>query len=629
MTFNKTIRIFLKSLTATVCCCWTLTALGNNHLIDSLHQKLNTTLSKQERSAILNELAWQYRRQDTDQALSYAKEALELAITSESKKDEGDSYARLGVNYKNKGEFVQANEAYLACLRIRILLKDHIGVVNINNNLGVLSELQGDLEQALKFYQEAETLIKQHDMPIQKMAAVYENKGVLFDKLGKVDSAQILFQLSKEGWESVGNEVATLRIHNHLGVIYYRKREWALALREFQHMWDIYRLLGDKEGEARSLQNIGSVYVDLENYALAIQYLLAADSMTSQLGDRYLLKDIYKNLSKTYEQTKNFEESLRYFQQHAALKDSILDETKTRQIAEYQTLYEVERKKKETLKLRTDLERNTFQRNSLIGSSLFLVILGLLLALNFRQQLKNNRLLAEAKDTENKQKILTLMNEQEINSMNAMLDGQQQERQRIAQELHDRLGSMLATIKLYFGTLEEWMQDVLEVKMQQYIQAQDLLDEACSEVRKISHNLHSGELQQFGLERVVRELADKISKSEQLTVTVTTHEVQRLEASTERHLYRIIHEMLSNAIRHSQAKNIEIQLIRHNGELTLTCEDDGIGFDPIPAEETAGMGLRSIRKTVEQRLAGEFRIDSHEGSGTFIGVDIPIQIEKH
>ena len=193
----------------------------------------------------------------------------------------------------------------------------------------------------------------------------------------------------------------------------------------------------------------------------------------------------------------------------------------------------------------------------------------------------------------------------------------------MAIDLHDRLGGILSMVKLHFSVVTESLSkdDQAHAK---FMKASDLLDQATGEVRSISHNLLSGVLMKFGLVPALEDLKDKISQTGKLKVTLYSNELNNvLSAEQELQLYRIVQELISNILKHSQAKEANIQLTKGDESVNLIVEDDGIGFDLKAVNKKTGIGLSNLKARVA-KLNGNFHIDSGRGAGTTISIDIPI-----
>ncbi|WP_298316802.1 sensor histidine kinase [uncultured Aquimarina sp.] len=216
-----------------------------------------------------------------------------------------------------------------------------------------------------------------------------------------------------------------------------------------------------------------------------------------------------------------------------------------------------------------------------------------------------------------------ILKKQEIKSIQAMIRGQEEERRRIANDLHDRLGSILSMAKLHYQSSEEHLKNLNTFEQKRYSMASALLDEACAEVRNISHNMISGILTKFGLIAALEDLTNTINGSNIINIDLIVHGFEnRLESEIEINIYRIIQELINNVIKHANANEITIQLIFNNNGLNLMVEDDGNGFD-VNNKSIYGMGLKNVLSRVDQ-INGELNMDSLLGKGTTITMDIPL-----
>jgi len=195
----------------------------------------------------------------------------------------------------------------------------------------------------------------------------------------------------------------------------------------------------------------------------------------------------------------------------------------------------------------------------------------------------------------------------------AMMQGRQQERQRIAEELHDRLGCLLSTIKLHCNTLSKTGSQ--RQTGSRYRQVLQLLDKAVEEVRNISHDVASGVLAQFGLTRALEDLKHTVESTRQLEVKLNLIGLEkRLDETVELAVFRSIQELLCNVTRHAAATAVTIQLTRRSQLLNVMVEDNGKGFDPVTVRYNDGMGVRSIASRMEV-LGGSFELDAAPGQG--------------
>lgn len=213
------------------------------------------------------------------------------------------------------------------------------------------------------------------------------------------------------------------------------------------------------------------------------------------------------------------------------------------------------------------------------------------------------------------------LKDQEMFGIDAMLEGQEKERQRIAGDLHDNLGSLLATIKLHFHSLMSTARPDSEQHALMH-KTDALLNEAYQKVRAMAHAGNAGVDPKEGLLPAVRGFAKKVSVLDRLTIQVEEHGMQhRLENSVEILLFRVIQELITNIIKHAEATEAYIHLTHYGDAVNLMIEDNGVGFDHSRIKPTMGMGLYSIQKKVEN-LGGRVTIEAIRGKGTTVIIDI-------
>ncbi len=208
-----------------------------------------------------------------------------------------------------------------------------------------------------------------------------------------------------------------------------------------------------------------------------------------------------------------------------------------------------------------------------------------------------------------------------IKIMKALVTGQDIERRRIADDLHDSLGQKLSAIKLTCENIHSKEKiDRSELK-----RLSGQLNEAIEEIRNISYNLIPATLNEFGLKSTLLDLCNRLDSTDDIKVSFQAYGVRDgIDKNIEFAVYRIVQELLTNAIKHSQASEIAVQLFERDNKLILTVEDDGVGFDKGEANFENSLGLNSITSRAKA-LNGMFEIDSQPGNGTLASVEIPLE----
>ena len=220
-----------------------------------------------------------------------------------------------------------------------------------------------------------------------------------------------------------------------------------------------------------------------------------------------------------------------------------------------------------------------------------------------------------------RKRIIMHENEKQMLALNSILKGQEDERSRMAKDLHDGVGGMLSGIKLNLSSMKGNI-IIHEKDAQLFNKSITQLDSAIAEMRRVAHNMMPEALIKFGLSEAIQDYCDGINESNMVKLKFTPLGVDKtIEKSTEVILYRIIQELSSNAIKHAAAKNIFIQLNQHAKGLSLVVEDDGNGFDTT--QITKGAGLQNIQSRVDY-LRGHLSIESGANKGTSVNIEIPL-----
>jgi signal transduction histidine kinase len=202
-----------------------------------------------------------------------------------------------------------------------------------------------------------------------------------------------------------------------------------------------------------------------------------------------------------------------------------------------------------------------------------------------------------------------------------IIASQEQERQRIARELHDDMSQKIALLNLEVDQIaDEVIADGHRSRLEQ---VSSQIGEIARDLSNLSHRLHPSRLQSLGLTESVRLLCSEISQRRQVNVEFSSGELPHaVDPRVSLCLYRIAQEALHNVAKHSQARAASVELTREGNEVHLQIADTGIGFDPV-AIERAGLGLVSMRERVGV-LKGDLVINATPGGGTRIGVRVPL-----
>jgi len=399
-----------------------------------------------------------------------------------------------------------------------------------------------------------------------------------------------------------------------LGISYDYLHDYENTLKYHLLAYPIREKLNDDFGMITTCNNIASTYLTLKNADKALEYISKSYEIAKKLNSKRKLKSVYFLTSQVYQEKQDYKKSLEYYKKFNMIKDSIFTEESARSMAEMQTKYETEKKEQELL-LKSEEAKNQRNRNKI---QLFLFI-GLVLSISFISIFLFYRF-----KQRQKAKLLLEKTRQEKLRYKAVIESEQKERKRVAQELHDGLGQLLSTTKMNIAGLDEAILNSDNEDKEMYKNSILLIDEAVVEVRNISHNLMPGALIKFGLLSALKDLVKKVNTAGKLKLDFVYDEnLGKLSETSEIAIYRIVQEVLNNTIKHSGANSARIEFKRKEKKLFIEISDNGKGMDISKIDESKGIGWKNIYSRVDI-LNGNIKIISEKGKGTKLFIDLEI-----
>jgi two-component system NarL family sensor kinase len=219
------------------------------------------------------------------------------------------------------------------------------------------------------------------------------------------------------------------------------------------------------------------------------------------------------------------------------------------------------------------------------------------------------------------QKITHLEKEKQLMAVEAMLKGQEKERTRLAKDLHDGLGGMLSGVKISFSNMKENM--IMDsANLLVFEKSITQLDNTIEELRKVSHNLMPEALVKYGLKSAVKDFCESMQSSGNAKIICEQLGAEReLGNMADVNVYRIVQELVNNAVKHASPGQILVQLTKTPNKVLITVEDNGKGFDLDSGEKYSGIGFTNIRYRVNY-LNGIIEINSKPGEGTTVNIEL-------
>lgn len=639
----------LRSLFIGVLLCAGLCSFAQKSKTDSLLQAARSQPDDTGKVNTLNLLSRQlYITGKTDSGLVVARDAITLGNKVGFKKGVANGYNNIGNVYFYSGEYDSSLANHKISMELQTEIGNKVGIASSNNNMGNIYFMQNNFPAALNCYLTAKGIYEQlppeTPMVQTNLSAAYNNIGNVNLYLKKYDTSLVYYKVALEMRQKAGNQYGVAECYGNIGTTHYLLHNYSEALKNHEASLEVKRKLDDVHGIAQSYGNIGGVYFDLKEYDKALENFHASERLCDSLGTPETLANAYNNIGQTLVKQGKPEEAMEYslkslkigeelksaeiqknsyngiyqadsamgkwkeayeaHQKYVYYRDQLLNEETIRDIQTAKLTYEFDKQKaKDEAEQEARLEKERLVK-WFLASGLLLV---LLLAVVFFNRQRIKRIAIHQLELNRLQK----------QQADAVMETQESERKRIAEDLHDSLGHLLSTAKMHLQSLPEEQKPKVEGSLH-------LLNQASEEIRNITFNLMPHTLEEGGLIPALHELAAKVSKAGVVKVNLQVHNMERfiLEKQSQFNIYRIVQEAVNNILKHADAQEINIQLIGQDDHLSIMIEDDGKGFDTTTRK--TGRGLKNI-VTRSLWLKGQINIDSQPGRGTTITTEIPIK----
>jgi len=596
-----------------------------------------------------------------DSAMHYIKQSVIVANTHKLTNAGLTAAHRLGALYYRMGNSDSARAIFQKVLDESVKHNFGKGEMLASSGLGKLAKREGNYEQSLRHFMRELQLAKELDFPNSEAHALM-NMGIIYGKMRDMSKAKSMSLEALSIANEIGDRDRTLQLFNNLAVMYRISGNYDSSLFFQQKSLDISQKAGNMGQVTLSYMNFGTTYAyqkmfDLAEryydsaYALAknsknipqkmsllqnlsavnkdrgyfresIKFAQMALALSQTTKQTNTLPDLYENLYLSYKGMGKTDSALYYHEQYVIFHDSLFNETKQKNIEELKIKYETQKNEGDLLDLENKsleqslaLASKRIQLNILYGTSFTVLVVLVLLWILYRVKHRNALIIKE-------KEIERLVRDKEMNAAVALLSGQEEERKRIAQEIHDGIGVLLSSASLYLSQLNT--SSTKEEVVAALQKAEEMIRQAADDVRKISHNMMPGVLSRFGLWDALEDLFEEVEEMGIVKVQYSRQGAKtRLAENTEVMVYRMMQELVNNTLKHAQASLIQANIQRTNTTLTILYKDNGVGFhqDNLPKEKS--LGLSGIYSRTEY-LHGSINLKSAEGQGFYAQIDIPL-----
>ncbi|MCV6628397.1 MAG: histidine kinase [Flavobacteriaceae bacterium] len=571
---------------------------------------------------------YQFFHSKLDSALIHLNHAKEYVDQISDPLLESSIISSQGGIYKRKGSTILAISTFLESKRIlddidTLKLSEKEKVKRRGKSFVLLNGLANlylqttDYEKSLACYDQA--IVEANKLGDERnLILIQGNKGELLLDIEKGKEALDIFLLNRKLKKELHFPERFMYSNSlRLGRAYKFLRKDSLAQVFLQEAYLGYTKINFTSGLIYTNNALGDLFLKTKQYQKSLLYSEAGKALAKEAKDTEHIQQASYQIYQAAKQIKDSDRALANFEIYTVLKDSMYNEKKVRQMTEMSMQAEFDRKEAERFLIQ---ERKNRQKNQLIYGLIAISIIGILLFLFYRNKLQFQKTISKQQKELHHQKIVELQQKNKLTALNSMIEGQEAERMRIAKDLHDSLGGLLSTIKSHYESL--CAQNKAQQDKELSKKTATLVDEACIEVRRISHNMMPHALHLSGLKGVLMDMEEQLQANGYET-QFELEGIPHLEETKKVMLYRLIQEIISNIKKHAAAKQILLQFFTHNNKLHLTIEDDGKGFNTKDAKAKGGLGLSNIESRVAF-MDGNLQWDSEHNKGTTINIEIPV-----
>ncbi len=619
---------------------------------DSLERRLEQSRDRMKRITILTELSDHWLYEDSAKAMEYALAIGDLHKSSADPVGQGIGWYQVGSVFMEHNNQEKALESFEEAKNLLETDPSKVSkgyLARVWHNIGAIRQRQGDskafmailLEKAnpllesiddtlhigqnyfdigwlfmnqkqyekgyeyfLKATKELEHFPHSDFLPEGYLAAVqaliYNEDAGRHMVDDAASTAKDLMKRSRQLLEKYSYTIPWLRYYVVSGLVSeFFDKDFNTAVKAYQAG---YALAEEKKQFAYSEEFLNRQYyahIELQDFNQARESLEHLYRRVKHSPVKSNLSLALENLVSLEERSGNKEKAFEYLKEKKLLDDSLRLDEQAVQLAELEKKYAQEKTQREVLELRSQNRQKT----------IILIVLAGLGLLGY-QLYRNKQQLARQQANLHKEQLERLEKEQQLSFYTAMIKGQEQERKRLAQDLHDGLGGLLSNIKLMLSKDGDRSQLLKK------------LDDAVDELRRIARNMMPETLIRFGLVPALKDYCKGLEKSG-VKISLQTYGVSD-EIAVEKQItiYRIVQELVNNAVKHARSANILVQCVQEDRTFLLTVEDDGNGFD-VDIEEGKGVGIVNVKNRVAY-LKGNVDIQSERAVGTTINIEFNV-----
>ena len=651
---------------------------AQNRIIDSLSKLVALSPGDSVKSLLLTELASNYIGYDT----AKCNQSLQKAYFILNQKNWNYNW---GYYYETKSQYIFNQGKYPEALLLsdsalgffkktelsqNSLTKRNTGfhIAGVTANKGAANSMMGNNKEGIRFFLESLRLFDQSDHPdkFTRLAECYNNIATTyysmkeyeksmeydvkaipfhlragdnesisfayiyaasdFSMLKQFDSAKIYFLKAEPHVKELNKPSVNIEYYGKTGGLYWTQKNWQKAIEYYTIAYDNAKKINDGYNQAAYLRGIADSYYFFGNQQKAEDFALRSLAIDEQNNFPKEKRQIYNLLSLIYYKKNDYKNAYIYTKKYISENIKINDDENKKIVADVEKKYQSVQKEKEIIQLQKDrqIQNLSIKQKSTLNYFLIASLAAVMIvAFLIYRNLRHRQQLARQQDELQQQRIRELEKDKQLIAVDSMLKGQEEERSRLAKDLHDGLGGLLSGVKFSLSNMKDNL-IITPDNMAVFERSLNMLDTSIKELRRVAHNMMPEMLTKFGLDEALKEYCNTVNATKLLAVKYQSVGMDtRLDKATEIFIYRIVQELLNNILKHAVASEAFIQLIRDGDRLNIVVEDNGKGFDTAILENSKGAGWANIRSRVEY-LKGRVDVHSEPGKGTLVNIEFNV-----
>jgi two-component system, NarL family, sensor kinase len=491
-------------------------------------------------------------------------------------------------------------------------------------DLGLTFKNIGQNEKTKEYCNIASKILKEANAPVDQIVAVYIMAAETSVLLNETDEAKKHLESAKKILLPFPESRYVIDYYTSEGMYLNLIGSYNESLASSEKGIVLAKKLNLRYNELRLWLQKYYAYFGKKDFLKAKQVLLFLLDQKDMVAHSVNALQLYKGMALTHAGLADMTLAYEWEKNYSKLSDSIYEGRLKNTINELELKFNNAENQQQILKLQAEKDKAllTSKNNRLLNWLLGIASVSLFSLLTFGWlYYKKAKKLAEQKEINYQQQLEEVNQKQQVAFTKALMQGEEKERKRLAGDLHDGLGGMLSGVKMNLSRLVNTnKENSMNNDLYKVI---DQLDFSVTELRRIARNMMPESLLQLGLEASLKDMCHEISSTETIVEFQSFNISKEIPAEMQVTIYRLIQELVTNALRHAAATEILVQCSQTEDTFFITIEDNGKGFDTGSIGTHKGIGLANVKRRVEY-LKGKLDISSTEGEGTEINIEFNV-----